>query len=497
MKDTREIIVLDTNIIVDNWECYKGFGDAIVVVPSVVMDELDGFKTRMDSVGYNARRFTKVAEKFTRPNDDGIGQSLATKGVKIGEGGKLFISHTYDLRGKDPLRYPLEIGEPDKKIVRCGLVWQACNPDMKVTVLSHDQALKLLARNNGVRADSRTVEDVVLDDIPSTIRTYTSDEMVAHIVQEIKGAQSAAKAGFQIEAETAERIAGLDLNGAFHNQYFHFVVDGESGRDWMRTVYRYDKISKRLVPMAIKPHESYAGVKPRNLEQAILMDAIMNNETDVVAAFGKAGTGKTLCLLACALERINRSRTDEEDDEAVLYITKPQINVAGEEYGFLPGDITAKVRLGYKGVATNIRQIMKWWGQLRGQNGSLGKQMAEDYGRSLDELQANGIVELYPLGHIRGDTILRNEILIVDEAQNTTPATMRDILSRGQDGCKILLSGDSYQIDNPHTRKGFNGLAHAVQVITSGVMPSKYASSFAAVELLISERGKLAEAASR
>lgn len=173
-------------------------------------------------------------------------------------------------------------------------------------------------------------------------------------------------------------------------------------------------------------------VKPKTLGQKNYVDAIRSN--DIVFGLGPAGTGKTYLAMAMAITAFQR------DEVSRIILTRPAIE-AGEKLGFLPGDLQSKVDPYLRPLYDALFQIMG--------NDNFLKNMEK------------GLIEVAPLAYMRGRT-LDNAYIILDEAQNTTPAQMKMFLTRIGFGSKVVITGDATQKDlAPDTRSGLD-VAQAV-----------------------------------
>lgn len=174
-------------------------------------------------------------------------------------------------------------------------------------------------------------------------------------------------------------------------------------------------------------------VKPKTLGQKAYVDAIRNNM--IVFGSGPAGTGKTYLAMAMAITAF------KNDEVGRIILTRPAIE-AGEKLGFLPGDLQSKVDPYLRPLYDALYQIMG----------------AESCVKNME----NGLIEVAPLAYMRGRT-LDNAYIILDEAQNTTPAQMKMFLTRIGFGSKVVVTGDSSQKDLPADAK--SGLDVAVSVL--------------------------------
>jgi phosphate starvation-inducible protein PhoH and related proteins len=161
-------------------------------------------------------------------------------------------------------------------------------------------------------------------------------------------------------------------------------------------------------------------IRPRSLGQCLYLDAMIGK--DVVFAIGPAGTGKTYLAVACAVSALKAHTVQK------IILCRPAVE-AGESLGFLPGDLRDKVEPYFRPLYDALFE-------------TLGPE-------KLEKLQDRGIVEVAPLAYMRGRT-LANAFIILDEAQNTSAIQMKMILTRLGAGSKMIITGDSTQVDLPH-----------------------------------------------
>lgn len=174
-------------------------------------------------------------------------------------------------------------------------------------------------------------------------------------------------------------------------------------------------------------------IKPKTLGQKRYVDAIRNDL--VTFGIGPAGTGKTYLAMAMAITAFKRNEVSR------IILTRPAIE-AGEKLGFLPGDLQSKIDPYLRPLYDALYQIMG----------------AESFLKNSEK----GLIEVAPLAYMRGRT-LDNAFIILDEAQNTTPAQMKMFLTRIGFGSKVVITGDSTQKDLPAGT--ISGLEVAVNVI--------------------------------
>ena len=174
-------------------------------------------------------------------------------------------------------------------------------------------------------------------------------------------------------------------------------------------------------------------VKPKTLGQKQYVDSIRNQM--ITFGIGPAGTGKTYLAMAMAITAFQREEVSR------IILTRPAIE-AGEKLGFLPGDLQSKVDPYLRPLYDALYQIMG----------------AENFNRNMEK----GLIEVAPLAYMRGRT-LDNAFIILDEAQNTTPAQMKMFLTRIGFGSKAVITGDATQKDLP--ADATSGLDVAMKVL--------------------------------
>ncbi len=214
-----------------------------------------------------------------------------------------------------------------------------------------------------------------------------------------------------------------------------FRADGQTGdfTDFIRAWSKDPKKSRKMIEDLIMQTRDGQPVYPRTVAQENLVSAI--RDYAVVFAIGPAGTGKTYLSMAMALSYLNKGRFSR------IILTRPAVE-AGENLGFLPGDLQEKVNPYLRPLYDAFYNLVDI--------------------RTCEELLEEGVIEVVPLAFMRGRT-LSDSVVILDEAQNTTVSQMKMFLTRlGPSSCSII-NGDVTQIDLPDRTE--SGLVHASRIL--------------------------------
>jgi PhoH-like ATPase len=246
-------------------------------------------------------------------------------------------------------------------------------------------------------------------------------------------------------------------------------------------------------------------IRPRNLEQQFFVDALMDDNISLVTCFGKAGTGKTLLSIACALFQTS----DEKSRYDGISISRPVIAL-GKDIGFLPGTLEEKMKPWLQPYHDALEVLLpakpqkepqfasKKTGKKKKKHDDVMAMMSSpqpSHGggggvppmKPYERLIKSGIVEIEALCFIRGRSIARR-FFILDEAQQLTPHEVKTVITRISESSKLVLIGDPAQIDNPYVDSRSNGLVYCHNRM-------KGLGLAAHVKLSKGERSKLAELA--
>ncbi len=439
--ETKKTFVLDTNVILHDFRSIYNFEENDIVVPIVVLEELDKFKKGNDTINIQAREFMRILDRLTEDKCD------IEAGIPLGEGrGTLYIvsgkpfSEAMKLSFSEPI--------PDHKILAVALWMKAKYPEKRVYLVSQDINLRMKSRTLGLEAqDYKTGKVENTEKLFQGIRMVpdTDGKLVNRIYQE-----------GHVEAEgLAVMEAGIETNE-------YFLIGDEKSN----VPCYYNSVDKTL--NKVVKHRA-SGITPRNIEQSFVMDALMRPDVSLIAITGKAGTGKTLLALAAALEQGKQFMQ--------IFLSRPIVPLGNKDLGYLPGNEKQKINPYMQPLFDNLNVIK----QTLGVNSKNSQQ--------LDAMVKDERLLVAPLAYIRGRS-LNNVFFIVDESQNLTPHEVKTIITRAGEGTKIVFTGDVEQIDSPFLDLRSNGLSYLANKMKSQ-------DFFVHINLVHGERSRLADVAGR
>ncbi len=439
MSESPRKFVIDTNVILFDARAITKFHNSHVYVPFSVIEEVDRFKRDLGENGRNARQFSRFVDVLRA-------KGTLANGIPLESGD----STVYITTDQDLPNLPAELNQEkaDNRILGTALKLKQEDPENKVTLVTKDINLRIKADIFGVVA-----EDYEPDKEASSLEMYAG-------LKEI-----------EVEPEHIDafyRDRALPINDSMGKVYANqYVILKDISNPNHSAIGRIYMPEEAIVPL-LSPTESVWGIHPRNVEQSFALDCLLNDDIMFVSLVGMAGTGKTLLALAAGLYKaIDEGRFQR------LLVSRP-IFPMGKDIGYLPGDVEQKLNPWMQPIFDNVEFLM----------GS-DKKAA---GRA-QELINQGMINIEPLTYIRGRSI-PNQYLIVDEAQNLTPHEIKTIVTRAGQGTKVVLTGDTQQIDNPYIDSSNSGLTYSVERF-------KGQQIAAHVTLTKGERSELAELAAQ
>ncbi len=449
--DERSILVLDTSVLVHDPMCLQTFRGVDIVIPIFVVMELDDLKT---SKRMQVAAAARIVSRFISDLME-FGALHSPEGVVYPETGTNFrITANGGGHGLSALKETEGVRKMDILILSAALSLKT-STERKVKLLSKDVNLRILAAVEGVEA-----EDYNKDRVQPThmYPGYRRIEVPQAIVQ---------KAYLPDSTLSSEDVELEDVRP----HEFVICQDGEKDRP-----LRFHAPSNTLRPVP-KDFMRSAGVSPRNLEQRMALDLLMDPEVQLLSLVGKAGTGKTFLALAAAMAQLSFGEGSGGYERILL--SKPVIAM-GADIGFLPGDFEAKMQPWMMSFFDNLDQLMPSDDAGMAKGASRPEKVWE-------QLFQTGQLEVQALHTIRGRSISK-AFMLIDEAQNLTPHEIKTIITRAANGTKVILAGDPFQVDNHFLDSASNGLVFATEKLKDSPMTG-------AVYFTKGERSALAELA--
>jgi PhoH-like ATPase len=415
MTLTPKKYILDTNVLLHDSQSLLNFQDNEVIIPLVVIEEMDKFKKDGGETGRNARQVARLMDSLSK---QGV---LTNGGVELETGGilRVVISGSNDF---EILPVALRTQTVDNQILALAMHENQESLD-PVIVVTKDINLRIKAHAVGLNSEDYETDKVSYDHL------YT-------------GSSELDVSGDLIDQFYRDKFLIPPFEGLLPNQY---ITLRNLENTQHSAIGRMAHSEKKILPVSEFPCGGYGSISPRNREQKFAMDLLTNPKISLATLVGKAGTGKTLLAIAAGLYSVT-----ELEQYTRLLVSRP-IFPMGRDLGFLPGDVEEKLAQWMQPIYDNVDLLLRE--RWHGTNSKV---------RGYKELKEMGVLEVEPLTYIRGRSI-PHQFIIVDEAQNLTPHEVKTIITRAGEGTKIVLTGDPEQIDNPYVDASSNGLSYVVE----------------------------------
>lgn len=419
--------VVDTNILLQAPYALESFDDNYVVLPMVVLEELDHLKKADGEIGVNARKVIRFLEQLRIKGN-------LFQGITLENGGNLRVEKNF-VNVKLPEDLADEVA--DNRILKVCLGLSESG-DEQVILVTKDLLLRIKAQILGICA-----EDFTTDQVLEKENQY-SGRCEVYVPEEVFK-------GFKKKGVPVDQVYVLDENGENYvpeleeNQFVILKADQSSKKTQVGRVE--NKVIRKLEYRKSSPY----GITPRNAGQYFLQEALMQpaEKAPLVIIKGMAGTSKTFYSLAVGLEKLLNHPSGEYRR---ILVCRPNAQF-DDDIGFLPGDEQEKISPLMRPVIDNLEQLIDSSEEERYKD-------EEELKGKVDEIFARGIIQAEALNYIRGRSIVKT-YLIIDEAQNTTPDQIKGIITRAGKDTKIVLLGDPNQIDRPFLDERTNGLSYA------------------------------------
>lgn len=423
----RKTFIVDTSVLLYDKCSIHSFPGNDVVIPLIVLDELDRFKDKPGLLGEYARYVNRYLDDLRK-----VGS--LHDGVKIDHDQTIRVD--IDIH---PIPDSLDGNTGDNRIIAAALSLKSASPQ-PVVMVTKDINFRVKCDSLGIYSED-----------------YYKDRIV-HDKSEIYSGQA------EVEAVSPSVINQFYDDGSISTDHLDFDLNSNQyvtvkyGNQSLIGVHRCGNV----VPL-VNNLTKTIGITPRNKEQKFAIDALTRDDIKLVSMTGLAGSGKTFLTLMAGMSGLQDKRYDR------IVITR-SLQTVGKEIGFLPGDIDDKMSPWLSPILDNFRVAFK----------------DSTY---FEMMRQKGQIEVSPLAFIRGRTF-NNTFLIVDEAQNSTIHELKTIITRIGEGSKVVLLGDTDQIDTPYLDSLSNGLTVIVEKF-------KKFDIAAHITLMKGERSELATLASQ
>lgn len=425
-NDMIKSYVIDTNVLIQAPYALQCFEENHVILPLVVLEELDGLKKADGERGANARRAIRFLEALRLRGD-------LLKGVPLPEGGLLRVEpNCVDVALPDNMPE----NQADNRILK--VCKGVDRPRRRAVLVTKDLVLRVKAQLMGIEAQDFCREQVMPEDTQyeGRVSCYAPEGMFS----------SFKKSGIPLSSlYQCDEVGNQQPLNFVENEFVVLQADCSAKKTQLGRVS-----GERVVPLNYRKAAPY-GVKPRNAGQFFMQEALMQpaKEAPLVIVKGRAGTAKTFYALAVGLEKILNAPTGEYRR---ILICRPNAQFDAD-IGFLPGDEQEKISPLMRPIIDNLEQLIDSNPEERYRDEAALRD-------KIEEIFARGVIQTEAMNFIRGRSFV-NTYLIIDEAQNMTPNQVKGIITRAGAGTKIILLGDPNQIDRPFLDERTNGLSYA------------------------------------
>ena len=393
----KKTYVLDTSVLLTDFDSINKFENNDIVIPLKVLEEVDRHKKRQDSVGSNARGFIRILDSLR-------GKGSLEKGVRIEKGKGLVKVVTYDNVAS---RLPADLtpGIADHMIIETALSEKENAPkSRKVILVSRDINMRVIADSVGMMTQDFDASQVV----ENTDKIYSGQASILvddELIDQFYSGE---------EIYLPQELVATQKTKLYPNMFVMLVSSANEKKTALCKFTTHSMPVQRLVDFK---NDMQWGVQPRNKEQSFAFNLLMDTDIHLVTLIGQAGSGKTLCAIAAGMEQsvsFGNMFPAEKDDVFIkmkydlggfddadapyrkLVVSRP-VQPMGRDIGFLPGTMEEKMLPWLKPIQDNIQFIM-------GNDKTMLQSMME-----------SGSIELEALTYIRGRSI-SNAFIIIDEA---------------------------------------------------------------------------------
>lgn len=430
--------IIDTNVMVHDPNFIYNFEDNNVIIPIICIEELDNLKNREGIVGYHARSAARELNNIRKYGN-------LHEGVKLPNGGTVMI----ELNHSDASCLPngLEFNKNDTKILAITKNIADANKDIPTILVTKDLYMAIKSDAMGIITQDYQNDKITTEELYQGQReVYMSNLEIDRIK----------RGGMPIPSN-------WDFN-VYPNEFLIIKTSKEAKEEY---IARYN--GREIIPLKYADDSAW-GLSPINREQLMAFELLMDPEIDLVSISGGAGSGKTILSTAVALQKVIELGLYRR----VIFV-KPVVP-AGEDIGYLPGTEEEKLRPWMGSFYDAVESLIDMKDSKKDRMKSK-KNRREDYENKklefsvdefIEQFRKSGAIETKTFTYMRGRT-LSDAIVIVDEAQQTTPHLAKLMLTRAGFDSKFVFIGDptDNQIDNTLVDEKSNGLVYTIEKMKS------------------------------
>ena len=409
LKNSRKLFILDTSVLLYDKQSIHSFPGNDVLIPLVVLDELDRFKDKKGLVGENARFINRYLDNL---RDQGNLHS----GIEIENNQTIRVA----LNGFKKVPVGLDSSLADNQIISLALHLTQESKN-QVVMVTKDINFRVKCDSLGIKSEDYMKDKVLLED-----SEFYKGYIDLH-VNDINIIDDLYETGLEDDETVIDTLCDIAGRRFYENEFICLKNDQQS------FLGRY---SKGSIKKAIKMDDmdfGLVGVKARNREQLYALNLLYDDSIPLVSITGLAGTGKTFLTLMAAVAGVYSGKYQR------IVITR-NVQPVGRDIGYLPGDLNDKMLPWLSPIMDNFRQGLK------------DKDLTY-----FNAMRQKGVIEVAPLAFMRGRTF-KDTFLIMDESQNSTIHELKTVITRVGENSKIVLLGDVDQIDTPYIDSLSNGL---------------------------------------
>lgn len=426
----QKCFVVDTNVLLSDPKAIYGFGENVIVIPMAVLEELDNIKMRKSDLSHDARFAIREINNVLKGCKD------AVAGAEFNAGSTLSIMPDSCYEGVDGIVEVL--GLNDNKILNTAIAAHKSDVYREVVLVSNDINMRLKGQGAGLPFVQEHENSCVIADVDLLPKGYLemTDDWLGSIPTDKITRKSCGKTNIDLEYMPE----GVTVNTWLFDE----------GETWVAVVRGFD-LEANVAQLEFKNRDAMfkrrcSSITPRNVQQAIAIDAIMNPDIDLVIMDGAAGSGKTLLAMAGATEMVIGKKSSYRMEEIIFTRT---MDTQFEQIGFLKGGEEEKMLPWLAAVTDNMEVISR--------SAKNPKLMPKESVEGEDSF-----IRTKNLGFMRGRS-LNHRVLVLDEAQNLTGQQMKTIITRAGEFCKVIVLGNLAQIDNEHVSDRSSGLTYLTE----------------------------------